>query len=81
MAEIVATNVVASRLTATLTARVIIKGSLSPHPIRNTKLKALVFISYEYLSKSRLTLKQSLALRNSSSVKTEQHDTNEFNDR
>ena len=73
-----ATNVVASQLTATPTARAIIKGS---HPIRNTELKALVFISYEYLSKSRLALKQSLALGNSSSVKTEQHGTNEFNDR
>ena len=54
MAEIVATNIVASRLTATPTARAIIKGS---HPIRNTELKALVFISYQYSSKSRLTLK------------------------
>ena len=35
MAEKVATNVVASQLTATPTARAIIKGS---HPIRNTEL-------------------------------------------
>ena len=54
MAEKVATNVVASQLTATPTARAIIKGS---HPIRNTELKALVFISYQYSSKSRVTLK------------------------
>ena len=37
MAEIVATNVVASLLTATPTARANIKGSLSPQPPPNPK--------------------------------------------
>ena len=40
MAEIVATNIVASQPTATPTARANI-----PHPIRNTEFKTLVFIS------------------------------------
>ena len=40
MAEIVATNIVASQPTATPTARANI-----PHPIRNSEFKTLVFIS------------------------------------
>ena len=59
IAGIVATNIIASQPTATPTARANIKGSLSPYPppIRNTWLKALVFISYQYSSESRVTLK------------------------